>query len=70
MKTDKRSGQEEKVCDLRLGHVRCLWNFQVQILDLEVRREILAKDRDLDVTRTEGAVKVMSMDDFAQLECR
>lgn len=34
------------------------------------RREILAKDRDSDVTRTEGAVKVMGMDDFAQLECR
>lgn len=70
MKTDKRSGQEEKVCDFRLGHVRCLWNFQVQILDLEIRREILAKDRDSDVTRTEGTVKVMGMDDFAQLECR
>lgn len=44
----------------------CLWNFQVQMLELEVRREIWAKDRASDVMRTE----VMGANKFAQLECR
>lgn len=46
-----------------------LWNFQVKMLNTEVRRETWAKDRDLDVKRTEGAAKVMGMNECAQLEC-
>lgn len=42
--------------------------FQVQMLDLEARREIWLNGRALDLT--EGAVQAMGTNAFAQLECR
>lgn len=69
IKTDERSGQKE-ICGFRLGCMRYLCNLQVQMLDLEVRREIWAKDRDLDMKRTEGAVQAVDMNEFTELEGR
>lgn len=63
IKTDERSGQKE-ACDFSLGCMRCLCNLRVQMLDLEVRREIWAKDRDLDMKKTKGAVQSMHMNEF------
>lgn len=40
IKPSERSGQQEGVYDFQLGHESCLWNFQVQMLNPEVRREI------------------------------
>lgn len=47
IKLGERAGQEEDICDFRLGHMRCPWNLRVQMLNLEVQGEIWAKDRDV-----------------------
>lgn len=40
IKPGETSGLEEELCDLGSEHMRCLWNFQVHMLNMEVRGKI------------------------------